>query len=207
VRRALRALPAVALLAGGVLALLLAHDVRARRASFRVDDVRFRSTPAAVDWSATQVFPFGAANAALGVGDDLAYRRALRILRLATPHQLIFARPPALAWRAEAQLMLARLAQNDPEPARRAAAENFLGGLAFAGAADDPDSEASLLESAVASFRSALADDASNEDAKYNLELALSRLREVRSSTIPRSNIGNASSGRGAGVGRAGSGY
>ena len=206
-RRALRALPVVVVAAAGVLALLLALDVQHRRDSFRADDVRFRSAPASRLWHPTQLFPFATATSLLGVGDDLAYRRALQTLRLASPHALVFASPPALALRAEAQLGLARIAQSDRDAARRSSAENFLGGLSFAAAAEDPDSEASLLQSAVASFRAAIADDEANEDAKFNLELALSRLRAARSSSIPRSNIGNASAGRGAGVGRAGSGY
>jgi hypothetical protein len=206
-RRVLRAAPAVVLAAAGILALLLALDVQHRRDSFGADDVRFRSAPASRLWRPSELFPFASATSLLGVADDLAYRRALQTLRLANPHALVLASPPALGLRAEAQLGLARIAQGDPDRSRRSAAENFLGGLSFAAAAEDPDSEASLLQSAVASFRAAIADGEANEDAKFNLELALSRLRAARSSTIPRSNIGNASSGRGAGVGRAGSGY
>jgi hypothetical protein len=206
-RRWLSAGLALLLAAAGVVALLLARDVQHRRASFAADDARFRSAPAARLWSPSELVPFGAAAKLLTVRDDLAYRRALRTLRLAQPHQLVFASPPALALRADAQLHLARIAQTDSDLSRRSAAENLLGGLSLAAAADDPDSEASLLESAVGSFRAAIADDEANEDAKYNLELALSRLRSALSSSIPRSNIGNASSGRGAGAGRAGSGY
>jgi hypothetical protein len=207
VRRALHLAPPIVLAAAGVLALLLAVDVRQRQKSFRDDDVAFRSAPAARLWRPPELFPFGAAKALLGVRDDLAFRRALQTLRFARPHQLVFSSPPVLALRAQAQLQLARIAQSDGDSARRSAAENLLGGLSFAAAADDPDSEASLLENAVAGFRAAIADDEANADAKYNLELALSRLRAAQSSSIPRSSIGNASSGRGAGVGRAGSGY
>ena len=206
-KRALRLAPVVVLAAAGIFALLLARDVRHREASFARDDARLRTGPVDASWSPQQLVPFGAATALLGVRDDVAYRRALRSLRLGTPHDVVFDSPPALALRAEAQLRLARIAQTTHDRARRSAAENFLGGLSFAGAAEDPDSEASLLENAVASFRAAVADDESNDDAKYNLELALSRLQQVESTTIPRSSIGNASSGRGAGVGRAGSGY
>jgi len=207
VRRALRVAPAVLLAGAGVLALLLARDVQHRQASFRADDIRFRTAPAADLWRPSQLVPFGTAMALLGVRDDLAYRRALRTLRLGTPRRLVFASPPALALRAEAQLRLARIAQTDADPARRSSAENFLGGLSFAAAAEDPESRDSLLEGAAASFEAAIADNESNEDAKYNLELALSRLRADSSSALPRSNVGTASTGRGAGVGRAGSGY
>ena len=206
-RRWLPAAVAVLLAAVGVLALLLAHDVQQRRASFAADDARFRSAPVAGLWNPSQLIPFGAATRLLDVQDDLAYRRALRTLRLSQPHQLVFASPPTLALRADAQLHLARSVQSDRDRSRRSAAENLLGGLLLAASAEDADSEASLLEGAVGSFRAAIADDGANEDAKYNLELALSRLRSALSSSIPRSNIGNASSGRGAGVGRAGSGY
>ena len=206
-RRALRLLAVVALAAAGVLALLLARDVRHLEASFSRSDALLRTKPLAARWAPQQLFPFGAATAVLGIGDDLAYRRALRSLRLGRPHQLVFSNPAALALRAEAQLRLARVTLGDPDLGRRSAAENLLGGLALAGAADDPDSKASLLENAVASFRAAIADDESDDDAKYNLELALSLLRQAQSTTIPRSTTGNASTGRGAGVGRAGSGY
>ena len=149
-RRALRVAPAVLLAGAGVLALLLARDVQHRQASFRADDIRFRTAPADDLWRPSQLVPFGTATALLGVRDDLAYRRALQTLRLGTPRRLVFASPPALALRAEAQLKLARIAQTDADPARRSAAENFLGGLSFAAAAEDPESRDSLLEGAAA---------------------------------------------------------
>jgi hypothetical protein len=206
-RHALRALPALALAAAGVLALLLARDVQHRQTSFHRDDARFRSSPANVSWTPSQLVPFGAASSLLGVDDDVAYRRAVRVLRLSKPHALVFGSPPALALRAEAQLELGALAASARPAARRSAVQNFLGGLVFAAAADDPDSEASLLESAAAAFRAAIVSDEANADAKYNLELALSRLRAAQSASIPRSRVGSASAGQGAGVGRAGSGY
>lgn len=206
-RRWLRIAAAVVLAAAGVVALLLARDVEHRRASFAHDDALLRTAPLRASWAPQQLVPAGAASAFLAVRDDVAYRRALRLLRLGRPHELVFETPAALGLRAEAQLELARLAQSPGDRVRRSRAENFLGGLALAGAAEDPDSEPSLLQNAVESFRAAIADDEADEDAKFNLELALSRLRQVQSTTVPRSSIGNASSGRGAGVGRAGSGY
>jgi hypothetical protein len=206
-RRLVRIALPVVFAAAGVLALILAHDVRHVRAALAADDARFPTAPAAQLWQPSELFPFDAAKKLLGVGDDVTYRQALRATRLAQPHELVFASPPALALRAEAQLRLGQIAQTDPNASRRSAAENLLGGIAMANSAEDPDSASSLLEDAAAAFRAAVADDPTNDDAKANLELALLRLDRVRAATYPPGNIGNASNGQGAGVGRAGSGY
>ena len=199
--------PVVLLVAAGVVALLLARDVAHRQASFASDDARFRSTPGARLWSPSQIVPLGAASTLLGVEDDLTYRRALQVLRLAQPHRLVFSSPEVIALRGEAQLQLTDVARRDPDAARRSAAENFLGGLSFAAAALDDSLRVTLLQSAIDSFRAAVADDESNADAKYNLELALASLRSAESAINREPDVGNASAGRGAGVGRAGSGY
>jgi hypothetical protein len=202
-----RAIVAAVLAAAGVVALLLAHDVESRRSSLATGDAAFRTQPGAHLWHASALVPFGAADALLGASDDLRFRRALQTLRLGRPHQLTFGDPALLGLRADAARQLARIARTDPSAARRSAAENYLGGLSLAISAEDEDSLSTDLESAVQSFRAAVADDPANGDAKHNLELALSRLQAVEAASAPESKLGNASSGRGAGVGRAGSGY
>ena len=86
------------------------------------------------------------------------------------------------------------------QPQRMAASAHI------AGAAQDPDSEPSLLETAVQDFRAAIVDDEANEDAKFNLELALRLLKQQ-----PTSTGGGAAHGPGRGGGAAlakpGSGY
>src|SRR5206468_8982352 len=111
--------------------------------------------------------------------DDLTYRRALQVLRLAEPHRLVFSSPELIALRGEAQVQLTDVARRDPDAARRSTAENFLGGLSFAAAALDDSLRVTLLQSAVDSFRAAVADDERNADANYNLKLALSRMRSA----------------------------
>jgi hypothetical protein len=207
VRPWLQASLAAMLAAAGVVLLLLALDVDRRQAALTAGDARFRTQPGARLWQASELVPFGAATGLLGVSDDLAYRRALQALRLGQPHQLAFGSPTLIGLRADAGRRLARIARGDPDRSRRSAAENFLGALSLATSAEDEDSQVTDIEDAIESFRAAVADDETNADAKHNLELALSRLEAVQASSLPESKIGNASSGRGAGVGRAGTGY
>jgi hypothetical protein len=202
-----RALAAALLAAAGVVALLLAHDLASRQSSLAAGDAAFRTQAGAHVWHTSALVPFGAADALLGVADDLRYRHALQTLRLGRPHDLTLGDPTLLGLRADAARRFARIARTDQDARRRSAAENFLGGLSLAISAEDEDSLSTDLESAVQSFRAAVADDDANADAKRNLELALSRLRAAEAATLPESKLGNASSGRGAGVGRAGSGY
>ena len=88
---------------------LLALDVHRRDRSFQADDVLFRVGSLRDDrWQPTEIVPFGAARAVLGVDDDLAYRRALQLVRRAHPRNVTYE-----------QSKLVESSRGRPDPARR----------------------------------------------------------------------------------------
>lgn len=193
----------------GVAAALLATDVLRWQSRIAADDTRLEAGSTESDlWKLPRPFLPGAAESLLGLGDDLAYRRALREFALGRPREETFSDTQVISQRGRAQERLGEIVNSHQPLSRRAAAANLMGVLGFANAAIDPSQAPAYLESAVASFRQAIALDPSNADAKYNLELALTRLPPARQaagqSPAPKSQGG---SGSGAGSGRAGSGY
>ncbi len=208
-RYGLAAAVVVASLALATVAFLLALDVAAVRASLRADDVRFRATPGERLWSPGERVPGGFARRLLGVEDDLLFRRALRAVVLSHPETPGFSDPTYVVHRNDASAWLVDLVQRDPSDERRSAAANLLGVLSFADAIADYTNRARLLEAAAGRFRQAIALDPGNADAKYNLELALTRSRgleltEAGGGTDPSPGGKGA---RGAGASEAGSGY
>lgn len=208
-----RRLPFVALVlacvAAGALALLLAVDVAATRAALRKDDVRYRNAPEQTLWTPAELVPAGAARSLLGVRDDLLFRRALRAVRLSHPETPGLSDPQYVLHRNDASAWLIDVVRDDESRERRSAAANLLGILSFADAIADYQNRGKLLEVAGSRFRQAISLDPSNEDAKLNLELTLSRTREFELSeagggTDP-SPGGRGS--KGAGAGDPGSGY
>jgi len=147
---ALRLAGAVALAAVAVLASLLAADVDA--------------WPKALARShAPSTRLGGAAESLLGTGDDLSYRRALRLYRAAAglPDHLDNA-VERQTRSAQAETALAGPAAST-DPARASQARTLLGTIAFAQAVD----------TATADFTGAVLADPGNEAAKYDLELVL----------------------------------
>lgn len=208
-RRALR-LAAGALVAVAALAcLLLATDVLLLQRGLRSGDTRFASGSLSADvWTPRQLLPFGAAEKLMAVDDDIAYREAVRAFILGRPRESAFRTPDLLGQRGHAQDLLQAIATSDAEARRRAQAENLIGVLGFANAAIDPDQAYTYLSEAIGRFRRAIALDPSNDDAKYNLELALTRLETTPKPSgqkQPQDSRGGA--GGGAGTGDAGSGY
>jgi hypothetical protein len=199
----------VLLLAGAVLALL-ATDVVRWQSRMRSGDTRFAFVPGKRDlWTPSQLVPLGAAKALLGLDDDLAYRRAVRAFVNSQPREIPYSDTDVVARRGQAQELLAEIADGTQDPKRRAAASNLIGALGFANAALDPSQATTYLSNAVESFRQAISLDPANADAKYNLELALDRLktaeRESGQQPPPRDTRGG--TGSGAGTGEPGTGY
>lgn len=208
-RRLLTLVLAAACLAGALAAFALALDVAALRAGLRADDVRYRAAPEAARWSARELVPGAVAIGLTGVRDDLLFRRALRAVRLSHPELPGFSDPSYAVHRNDATAWLTEIVQHDASAARRSAAANLLGVLSFADAIADYAGRAKLLESAAGRFRQAIALDPENEEAKFNLELTLSRSRvleltEAGGGTEPAPGGRGA---RGAGAGDPGSGY
>jgi hypothetical protein len=192
-----------------VVAFLLALDVARVQAALSDDDVRYRSTPEAKLWSPQELVPGGVARRALAVDDDILLRRAVRGVRLSHPETPGFSDPAYVVNRNEATAWLTDIVQGNDDPRRKSAAANLLGVLSFADAIADYENRVKLLDSAAGRFRQAITFNPANEEAKYNLELALSRsegleLSEAGGGTAPSPGGKGA---RGAGAGDPGTGY
>jgi hypothetical protein len=199
---------AIVALAAGVILVLLAVDVGRWQTAFARDDVRFKFQPTRSDlWKPQQLVPFHVAKRMLAVDDDLFYRDTLRHFYLAQPRANKWEHTNIDAIRSEATVALAAYIREGKSQARRSQAANLLGiiGLALA-ATDDPGQRLRFLLFASREFRGALTFDQANEDAKFNLELALRLLKQQ-----PTSTGGGAAHGPGRGGGAAlakpGSGY
>jgi len=206
---ALTAAAVLACLAVGTVLLLLALDVSRLESAFADDDVRYRAAPEETVWEPAEVVPAGLARGLLAVDDDVLFRRALRGVRLSHPETPGFSDPAYVVHRNEATAWLIDVVQRDDDHSRRSGAANLLGILSFADAIADYENRGRLLEGAAGRFRQAIAFDPGNEDAKFNLELTLSRsqgleLSESGGGTAPSPGGKGA---RGAGAGDPGSGY
>jgi len=205
-------------LVGGALAcfalaaalLLLAVDVSRWREALRGGDVRYRVMPEEAGlWRPQQLLPLGLARSLLGLEDDLAFRRALRAIRLARLEGGFYSDPKLALLRGDAQARLQAVAEDDADPARRSRASGLLGVISFAGALTEGRDRAALLQEAVADFQAAIALDPGNDEAKANLELVLQRSRGLQAAEGaggPNPSPGG-SGAKGAGAGNPGSGY
>jgi hypothetical protein len=209
VKRAAMVTGAVVCLALAAFLSLLALDVARRDRSFQADDVLFRVGKLRDDrWQPTEIVPFGAARALLAVNDDLAYRRALQLVRRAHPRTVTYEQSKLVGLRAVAQIQLGVVLRRDDDAKRRSAAANLLGVLALSLAAIDDSLRPTLLTNAAADFRRAARFDPESDDAKYNLELALDTLVASGGGGTQRTQGGRTfNQGRGAGSGREGTGY
>ena len=208
-RRVARLAAPVACFLAGLLLIAFAADASRWPGSFDVDDVRYRGTPEARLWSPAHVLPTGPVRVALGVDDDLAYRRALRAFRNAHPETPGVSDPALVVSRNEATAELTDIVEHAKDPHRRSSAANLLGALNYADAIYDVANRGKLISNATSRFQQAIGFDPSNADAKYNLQLALAltkglALTESGGGTNP-SPGGKGS--RGAGAGDPGSGY
>jgi hypothetical protein len=201
-------LAATVSLAAGVILVLLAVDVGRWQTAFARDDVRFKFQPTRSDlWKPNELVPFHLAKRMLSVDDDLFYRQTLRHFYLAQPRANKWEHTNIDAIRSEATVKLAEYIREGNSQARRSQAANLLGiiGLGLA-STDDPGQRLRFLLFASREFRGALTFDQSNEDAKFNLELALRLLKHQ-----PSNNGGGSAHGPGRGGGAAlakpGSGY
>jgi hypothetical protein len=126
---------------------------------------------AGVSWTVDETLPFSPARAALGLGDDVAYRRAALGFRRAYTRDLELARTSdAGQGRIRAETALAREIRGDSDRRRASTASNLLGVLALVDAATAPAGNVPIDRS-VFEFQDAVRLDPSNEQAKTNLEL------------------------------------
>jgi hypothetical protein len=209
VRTFLRIAAAALVLVVGLGFALLATDVVLLHRGLGSGDTRFASGSLAGNlWKPRQLVPLGAAQRLLGTEDDLAYRQAVRAFVLGRPRDEPFQSPDLLGQRGHAQDLLQAIVDGDGNVQRRSDAANLIGVLGFANAAIDPEQAYGYLSEAIGRFRQAVSLDPANDDAKYNLELALTRIEHTpRPNGRQQQRDSRGGTGGGAGTGDAGSGY
>ena len=163
--------------AAAVMLVLLALDARAWSSRLPADDLRYRRDASASKlWSPHELSPFGIDRMVLGLGDDIAYRRALREFRIGRPLEPVFT-TAATTHRVQAQIALTDVMATPGQATRASQAANLLGVLGFAMATQDTAQRETFLNNAITAFRQAIALDPGNDDALFNLEYALDQLK------------------------------
>jgi len=208
------AVPAGALLclSLAVVLALLALDVARSSDAIRTGDVRYRVSPEDDGlWRADELVPLAVARNVLGVEDDVAFRRALRGLRLARldDPSASTSDPELAISRNAAQARLEAIVSADGDLTRRSRAAGLLGVLGIARFVTETQGRDALLSSTIANLQLAIALDPANDEAKQNLELAFQRGRGLDlSEGAGGANPAPGGNGaKGAGAGQPGSGY
>ena len=212
VRRCTLGAAAVLCLAVAALLVVVSLDIARWSDVLRSDDVAYRAEPGKPGlWSPDTLTPVDVAGAMLGVDDDIEFRKAIRALRAAhieDPSSLISDPRLAIA-RNEAQARLEAVVASDAPRSRRSRAAGLLGVLGLARFVTETQQREALLSATVSNFRRAIDLDASNDEAKFNLELAYQRGRgvQITEAAAGENPTPGGSGSRGAGAGQAGSGY
>jgi hypothetical protein len=201
---------AVSCLVLAALLVLFAADVSRWRDALQRDDVRYRAAPSDDDlWNPAAFVPLGATQKMLGVDDDVAFRRAVRALRLSKLDQARTSDPRLVLQRADAQARLEAIVSAGGDPKRRSKAMTLLGVLQLAMPSATAEERAAVLKAGIANLQEAITLDPDNDDAKYNLEVAIRRSRGVQTvqgGPAPNPATGPGSS-KGAATGPPGRGY
>jgi hypothetical protein len=199
------ALAVAVLLLLSVALVALAVDLRRWERALDGSDAAFASGAVrAASWE-TDTLLGGTARGMLGLDDDLAYRNAVRRFWLSGPRQPIreFA---DVTRRTGAEREVARVGEADPDPGRRAQLAIFRGALLLEEARNSPAQRDVFVRRAIGEYRRAASVDPDNEEALYNLELALRLLRrggndsgegQNSRSPLPAPGSGAATSGGG----------
>ena len=189
--------PIVLLVLLGTVFALIARDAAAVRHGMERSDLAFEALPAAEKlWKLDTALPF--TESALGIDDDLVYRRALRTFavddrRRSNPYD--FSRP---AFRAEAQASLLQAEHSGLSAERRSKLAVLQGVLIFDEAIADPVNGPNLIRQTLEQFQRAVRIDPANEEAKYNLEFMLRLLDPSARRLRIRQNIPAYAAGRNA---------
>ena len=199
--RATRLASGILVVVLGVFVALLAEDVRRSPARLAAGDVRFAAATSADDaWARADRNPVNLGDDLLGLNDDLAYRRALQLVR--RMRAASFERGAVwvqLLGRAEGTLL--RLEQREPSGSVRSATANLLGIVYAESSAASGAAGGDFRRSAIGAWERAVREDPENVDAKFNLELMLSLVRreEGFSAGVPfgrgRARIGGTEAG------------
>ena len=207
-REKLLAVAAVLAVPLALVLIVLAIDVLRTPGWVSEDDSRFASAPIRGSglWNEPGLLATRARLEALGIEDDLAFRRTIALFSRLQPGKSDQGINPEQEARwAELQFDLATQSQEHPEAERRADLQNLMGVTLLARYLyASPDQRNMLLSNAIGAFRTAVELDPDNEDAKLNLELSM----RAYSPILFPSNAPDAGGARGqeSGQGRSGSG-
>jgi hypothetical protein len=173
VKLVLRIAGALVCLAAAVILVLIAVDAHTWGSRMAADDLRYRrDASSSALWRPAQVAPGDLAEHVLGIGDDLAYRRALRNFRIGRVTEPVSS-PTVTSHRIAAQIDLTHVADTNGEPGIRSQVDNLLGVLGFGLGSQDFGQRQAFFNNGISAFQSAVVLDPSDDDAFYNLEYAL----------------------------------
>jgi hypothetical protein len=196
----LRFAPVLALLALAAFLTLLAADVRSWHAALATGDATFAVTPREADWSPSTHLPSGLSSALLGVGDDVADRRALQLFRgsLGVQAQLDNV-VQVTTGQAGTEAALERAASSG-DAVWDSQAQTLLGVLVLGNVSQG--GTANQADQAVSDFQSAVRLDPDNDSAKFDLELLFRVLAPhgVRLGSQPGTGVGPGHHGAGGGI-------
>jgi hypothetical protein len=208
-----------ALGAGALLCLVLAAglgalawDVAQSRAALAGGDVRFRVAPETAGlWRASTIVPFGASTKLLAAEDDIEIRQAVRAVRLARldDPSASLSDPQVAILRNAAQARLDVLVSGDQSTRVKSRAAGLLGVVGLSRLVSETQDRDAVLSETVSNLQLAIELDPANDEAKYNLELALQRARgiELSEGAGGRNPSPGGTGSSGAGAGDPGSGY
>jgi hypothetical protein len=193
-----------------VFLILLATDVLRWSSDLQASDVHYRANPSATGlWQIDALVPGDPGRSLLGVDDDLALRKAVRALQLSKLSSRAHFKPELILQRADAEARLQTLASAGGDRKQRSRATELLGVLQLASPTNNPQQRSAFLLKSVANLQKAIQLDPGNDEAKYNLEIALRRthgVQTVQGAPTPNVTTGRPGS-RGAATGGPGGGY
>jgi hypothetical protein len=197
-----------AALLGALLLALVGLEALRWQDSVADDDARFAASPLGEGlWEHDERLPLEPTRRLLGLGDDLAYRRAVSLYTRSRPGEPTALNPEREALRGNARQALSALSQTDSELSRRSQAAMLVALLSL-GQGDlfqSAEERLQVLRGGVGNLQIAVALDPDNAEAKRNLELVLSSAGQPPSGATDAG--GTSDTGDQAGVGRSGSGY
>jgi hypothetical protein len=177
----------------GVLALLLAHDVRSWQHTVATATSEYGVAPKErLSLAASTVLPSRLSGNLIGVGRDRLWLDALQKFvvtrdKLANQDQL---GPAAYRNLHDSEAALSKVTQ-DRNAARSSQAYDLLGILVFRSAYPGDSIDPGLIQDALTDLQTAVRVDGGNEDAKENLELVMRGLVAEHSVTIQAQGTGN----------------
>jgi hypothetical protein len=189
----LRLVAAAAAAVVGVVALLLAHDVRSWHHTLGVAAADYSVAPKApLSLSAGTFLPAGLSGRLLATGRDRQWLDALQKFvitrdRLANQDQL---GPAAYRMLRESEAAVSKLTQ-EPDPLLSSQAYNLLAVLVFRSAFPGDSIDPGLVQDAVTDLQTAVRVNGGDELAKENLELVFRSLQASHPVTVQAQGAGN----------------